>query len=119
MGTGRDDLALYLTMEGIRNRLQVLTTVNNPVDSSEEISKGADDPKIQELFDRLDWAVGRLEDVYNETCNKNEALKRWNEIFNTDFFSQFIDEDDDKKDKQLSAAVGAMVASSPKQWACE
>ncbi|MBC8472821.1 MAG: hypothetical protein H8D56_25445 [Planctomycetes bacterium] len=115
---GRDDLALYQTMLAIRDRLNLTTNVYNPVDSSEELSKGSDDPKVEELLDRLDWAIDRLRDVFNETCSKNEALKRWNDIFKTDFFSQFL-EKENGKGNGLGALVGSMAANSPKQWAME
>lgn len=112
----RDDLALYQTMKAIRDRLQLTVRVYNPVDSAEELSKGSDDPEIQELQDRLNWAVSRLQDVFNGTCSKNEALKRWNDIFNCDFFSQFFEKEKDKKDG-LNILVGSASACAPKQWA--
>jgi len=113
---GRDDLALYHTMQTIRDRLKLASNIYNPVDFSEELSKGTDDPKVQELLDRLDWAIDRLRDVFNETCSKNEALKRWDDVFKSYFFSQFLKKNEGNKNG-LSALIGSMTASSPKQWA--
>lgn len=116
----RDDLSLYQTMQAMRDRLNATTSVYNPVDQTEELSKGSDDPKVQELQDRLDWAIDRLQDVFNGTCSKNEALKRWNDIFNTDFFSQFLEKEKDKgsgKNNKLSALAGSAAACAPRQWA--
>lgn len=117
---GRDDLSLYQTMQAMRDRLNARTSVYNPVDQTEELSKGSDDPKVQELQDRLDWAIDRLQDVFNGTCSKNEALKRWNDIFNTDFFSQFLEKEKDKgsgKNNGLSALAGSVATCAPRQWA--
>ncbi len=114
---GRDDEALYDLMQAIYDRLTLSgRQVHNPRDRSEELTKGADDPKMVELEDRLVWALDRLRDVKNETCDKNEAMKRWNEIFNTDFFSQFIEEDEEDKSNGLNALVASMAATAPKQW---
>ena len=113
----RDDAALHDLMQAIENRLTITGhQVYNPRDPSEELTKGADDPKMQELEDRLVWALDRLRDVKNGTCDKNEALKRWNEVFNTDFFSQFIEEDDKDKSSGLNVLVASTAATAPKQW---
>jgi hypothetical protein len=118
---GRDDEALYDLMQATYSRLIVTGhQVFNPCDQGEELTKGADDPKMQELEDRLSWALGRLRDVKNEGCDKNEALKRWNEVFNTTFFSQFIEEEkDEEKSDRLNILVGATAAVAPKPWAVE
>jgi len=115
---GRDDQAFYDTMKAVYNRL-VLSghQVLNPVDPDEELTKGADDPKMRELEDRLSWALDRLRAVKNGTCNRNEALKRWNEVFNTDYFDRFMDDEDDDKDKSLNVLVSSVAVSSPpKPW---
>lgn len=114
---GRDDEAFYNLMQGIYNRLRISGhVVHNPCDSNEELTKGANDPKIQELEERLAWALDRLLDVKNDTCDRNEAMKRWNEVFNTDFFSQFIKEDEDDKSDELNVLVASAAVTAPKQW---
>jgi len=113
----RDDEALYDLMQGIYNLLHVTGhTVNNPCDASEELTKGIDDPKMQELEDRLAWVLDRLRDVKNEICDREEAMKRWNEAFNTDFFSQFIEEDEEKKSNELNVLVTSAAVTAPKPW---
>lgn len=115
---GRDDEALYDLMQGIYNRLLSSGhSVNNPCDASEELTKGADDPKMQELEDRLAWALDRLRNVKNSTCDRDEAMRRWNEIFNTDFFSQFIENDKNDKSDELNVLVTSMTNTAPKPWA--
>ena len=83
----------------------------------EELTKGADDPSMRELVDRLAWALDRLYDVKYGLCDKNEALKRWNEIFNTDFFNQFIEEDKEEGSSKLNVLVNSTKQTAPKQWA--
>ena len=107
-------------MKAIYDRLTISGyQVFNPCDHNEELTKGADDPKMQELKDRLTWALGRLSDVKNEACDKNEAIKRWNEIFNTDFFSQFIEDDNEDNSSGLNVLVSTVAATAPKTWALE
>ena len=91
--------------------------VFNPVDSEEELTKGADDAKMRELEDRLAWALDRLEAVQNETCDRNEALRRWNDVFGTDYFDKFLEEEDeDDADDRLAEVVTTVAPTSPKQW---
>jgi hypothetical protein len=117
---GRDDEALYDLMKTIYDRLAISgNQVFNPQDSDEELTKGAEDPKMRELKDRLSWALDRLRDVKNETCDKNEAMKRWNEIFHTDFFSQFIEDDEEDNSNGLNVLVSTVAAAAPKSWATE
>ena len=114
---GHDDEALHGLMQAIYNRLRFIgRQVYNPRDRTEELTKGTDDPKMREFEDRLAWALERLGDVINGTCNKNEALKRWNEIFNTDYFSQFIEEDKKAEANRLNILVASTAATAPKQW---
>lgn len=114
---GRDDEALHGLMQAVCNRLRFIGhQVYNPCDRTEELTKGTDDPKMREFEDRLEWALGRLADVKNGTCNKNEAMKRWNEIFNTDYFSQFVEEDKKAETNRLNVLVASTAAMAPKQW---
>jgi len=114
---GRDDETLFDLMQSIYDRLRVAGhLVCNPCDSNEELTKGADDPKMQEFEDRLAWVLDRLSHVQNETCDRDEAMKRWNEVFNTDFFNQFIQEAKDKKYSRLHVLVDSTAPTAPKQW---
>lgn len=116
---GRDDQALFDTMQAIYSRLIMSGhQVFNLVDDNEELSKGPDDSKVQELEDRLKWALDKLRPVKNETCTKNEALKLWKEVFgNDDFFDQLIEEDDEKENKAFNTLVASAATTSPRQWA--
>lgn len=113
----RDDEALYDLLEGIHTRISLLNRkVYNPCDRNEELTKGSEDPKMRELEDRLAWAIGRLQVVKIGRCDKNEAMKRWNEIFNTDFFRRYIEENEKDKLRSLNILVSSTAATAPKQW---
>ena len=116
---GRDDQALFDTMQAIYSRLVMSGhQVFNPVDGSEELTQGPDDSKMQELEDRLKWALDKLRPAKNETCTKNEALKLWKEVFGKDdFFDQFIEEDEGKENKAVNTLVASAATTSPRQWA--
>lgn len=115
--SGRDDEAFFDLLQAINDRLRVTGhAIYNPCDSSEELTKGADAPKMREFEDRLVWALNRLRDVKDETCDRDEAMKRWNEIFNTDFFSKFILDEKDKKSRKLKVLVDSALTTTPKQW---
>lgn len=112
-----DDETLYNLLQDIYNRIIRYTQVFNPKDVTEELTKGVADTKIEELRDRLKWALDQLKDVKSESCDKNEALKRWNKVFNTDFFSQFMEDDDSASEaNKLDILVAASAATAPKSW---
>jgi len=114
----RDDETFYNLMQNIYNRLTISGhQVYNPCDKNEELTKGADDPSMRELEGRLAWALDRLHDVKLGLCDKNEALERWKEIFNTDFFNQFIEEDKEEGSSKLNVLVNSTKQTAPKQWA--
>lgn len=114
---GRDDEALYDAMKAIHTRLLVTLQVYNPVDRTEELTKGGDDPKARELRDRLKWAVDRLLPVKAGTCTKNEALKRWNEVFGTNYFGKYLtDEKPDSSAQKIAKAVAVAAPTAPRSW---
>lgn len=115
----RDDEAFHETVAEMHQRLDIALSVFNPVDSSEELTKGPDDPKTRELRDRLAWVLERLTPVKDETCDRNEALKRWGEVFATDYFAQFMTEEEDggaDKANRVKAAVAAAMPTAPRSW---
>lgn len=114
----RDDDVFYYLMQSIYGRLvSAGHQVYNPCDTTEELTKGKDDPKLQELEDRLAWALSRLKAVKSEPCDKKEALKRWNDIFGTDFFNRYIEEDEEESSKTLNILISSTRETTPKQWA--
>ena len=106
---GRDDEAFYDVISAVLSRLRGDLRVSNPIDGAEELSNGLSDSKMTELRDRLEWAANELRAVKEEKRTKNEALKKWDKVFNSDSFGQFVEEDK-KAGNQEAGLVGAVKA---------
>lgn len=91
----RDDKALRNTMRAIHDALDFNATVYHPIYSSEPIT--ASDASAKFLKDKLSWALDQLEGLDGPDCDRNDALKIWDKVFKTTFFS-------DRADKSVSAA---------------
>ena len=103
----RDDIALYRTMEAMKDRLDGNTVIDHPVTPNETVT--SDDPDAKACFfrDRLKEALDHLESVYAQDCDRDSALKCWDKVFNTTFFSERY-EDEKAKSASLSApAIGS------------
>ncbi len=92
-----DDEALYELFVAIKSRLDYNLTVSHPVLVGETITKTHSDPDMILLKDKLVWAIDKLHILHDEDCTKKTALKAWGEVFNTNFFDEYIDEDDASK----------------------
>jgi len=99
----REDKALHDTMKAIRDRLNGNLVVAHPVTPGETITKGDDDARARFLRDRLTEAVDYLAPLFESDCTREEALKCWDNVFNTTFFI-------DRLDKQVEATAKAAVA---------
>jgi len=83
----REDQSLRDTMEAIRNRLNYNLVVEHPVTPGDKITKGDDDPKARFLRDRLSEALTDLDPLFHSDCTREKALKCWDKVFATKFFS--------------------------------
>lgn len=83
----RQDKALYDTMKAIRDRLNGNLVVAHPVTPGETITKGTDDPRARFLRDRLTEAINTLAPLFEYDCTRAKALKCWDKVFATTFFS--------------------------------
>ena len=83
----REDRSLYQTISKMYNRLIISLVVNHPVTPNETITKGYDDSKARFLKERLKEALDNLAPLFNVGCTRKEALKSWDKVFATDFFS--------------------------------
>lgn len=84
----REDRALYKTMKAIRDRLNWNLVVVHPVTPNETITKGTDDTRARFLRDRLSEAIDTLGPLFDANCTCTKALKCWDKIFATTFFSE-------------------------------
>ena len=83
----REDQALYDTMNAIRDRLTYNLVVKHPVTPGDTITKGNDDPKARFFRERLSDAIANLAPLFERDCARKKALDCWDNVFNTEFFS--------------------------------
>ena len=105
---GREDLALYRTMEGVKNRLDGDTVVEHPVTPDQTITSGDPDARAGFFRDKLGEALDALAPLFEADCDREKALKCWDKAFNTTFFSERYEAEADSK----SAASAPAVRSS-------
>lgn len=87
----REDIALYETMKAIRDRLNWSLEIFHPVTPNETITKDAKDARARFLRDRLSEAIGTLAPLFESGCSRANALKCWDRVFATTFFSDRAD----------------------------
>ena len=104
----REDLALYRTMEAIKIRLDSDTVIDHPVTPNETITSGDPDAKATFFRERLGEALNALVPLFGGDCDREKALKCWDKVFNTTFFSERYEAESQAK----SAAAAPAVKSS-------
>lgn len=100
----REDVALYDTMNAIRDRLELNLEVKHPVTPNETITKGTNDPKAVFLKEKLSDALSCLSVLFESECTRKQALDAWDKVFNTTYFSAQLGE-------EKSYAAAAFVSS--------
>jgi hypothetical protein len=103
----REDRALYDTMKAIRDRLNLNLVVVHPVTPNETITKGIDDARARFLRDRLTETIDTLAPLFEADCTRTKALKCWDKVFATTFFS---DRDEPKSQVKTGLLKVASVA---------
>lgn len=84
----REDRALYDTMVATRDRLNQSLEIAHPTINGEWLTKGPDDAQAQYLLEKLDWAIEQLAVLFDPECTRKQALKAWDKVFATTFFSE-------------------------------
>jgi hypothetical protein len=102
---GREDTSLYDTMKAIRDRLNISLVVKHPVTPNDTITCGDADPKAAYLRDRLAEAIEWLEPLFSHDCDRETALKCWDKVFNTSFFSERVEK------KEAAAAAPSIITA--------
>lgn len=100
----REDLALYRTMEAIKSRLDADTVIKHPVTPNQTITSGNPDAKARFFRDKLGEALDYLAPLFEDDCNREKALKCWDRVFNTTFFSERFEGESDAKSAALTPA---------------
>lgn len=101
----REDRALYDTMKSIRDRLKLNLEVAHPVTPNETITNGTDDARARFLRDRLSEAIDSFAPLFEADCTRTKALKCWDKVFATTFFS-------DRDEPKSQANVGLLKVAS-------
>jgi hypothetical protein len=104
---GREDRALYDTMVAIRDRLNWDLEVKHPVTPDDYITSGRDDAKARSFRDKLTKAVDALAPLFDSSCTRQRALKCWDEVFATTFFSERYE-----AEQRAAVAAPAIVTST-------
>ena len=107
----REDVALYDTMKAIRDRLNVSLVVEHPCTPGDTITTGNDDPKASFLRDRLSEALTWLAPLFASDCDREKALKCWDKVFATKFFSGRLQ----KQKEGQSGGAGILTAGLLRQ----
>lgn len=78
----RDDVSLFETMKRVRDRLSWNTEVVNPANISQSLTtREKDKTRVKNLKEKLDFAVEKLNDLFDADCDALKAFKAWNEVF--------------------------------------
>jgi hypothetical protein len=101
----REDRSLYYTMKAVRDRLKANLKVEHPVTPNETITNGDEDPKAQFLHDRLTEALDNLAPLFEEKCTYDGALKCWDKVFSTTYFS-------DRNKIEVKSALASLLRSA-------
>jgi hypothetical protein len=103
----REDKSLYDTMKAIRDRLNWNLVVQHPVTPNETITSGSDDARARFLRDKLSEALDTLAPLFAHGRTRTQALKCWDKVFATSFFS---DQEEARAKAAASLLRGASVA---------
>ena len=103
----REDRALCDTMVAIRDRLNWNLEVAHPVTPGDYITSGTDDARARSFRDKLIDAIDALQPLFDADCTRERALKCWDKVFATTFFSERLEDE-----KRASVAAPAIVTSA-------
>ena len=101
----REDVALYDTMVAIRDRLARYLRIAHPVTPGDYITDGFDDAPARMFRDKLTDAIDWLQPLFRNDCTRERALKCWDKVFATKFFSERLEKD-------AQASTPAVVSSA-------
>ena len=103
----REDRALYTTMVAIRDRLNWSLQIAHPVTPGDYITTGPDDARVRCFRDKLTDAIDTLQPLFESDCTRDRALKCWDKVFATTFFSERLEEE-----QRAAVAAPAIISSA-------
>jgi hypothetical protein len=103
----REDRALYDTMVAIRDRLNWDLIIAHPVTPGDTITSGYDNAKARCLREKLTEAINTLAPLFEADCTREKALKCWDKVFATTFFSERLE-----AEQRATVAAPAIIGSA-------
>ncbi|RJP53430.1 MAG: hypothetical protein C4583_04595 [Anaerolineaceae bacterium] len=83
---GRDDDSLRDTWKAIKARLDITLQIEHPVLKGKKLAEW-DDEGVRFFSDCLADVLKKLEILDEQGCTREKALKAWDSVFNTSYFS--------------------------------
>ena len=97
-------------MVAMRNRLNWNLEIKHPIIEGENLTKDSDEGRTKFLREKLNWAIGELDVLFEADCTHSQALKAWDQVFNTTFFSDRLnDEESENQKAEDTTALGATI----------
>ena len=115
----REDNALYATMVAMRDRLNGNLEIAHPTVDGDWLTRGSDDGRTKFLREKLDWAIGKLSVLFDADCTRARALKAWDTVFNTTYFSERLKDEETEGKDGISAGVSAGILIKGAEKAAE
>jgi len=103
----REDEALDGTMVAIRDRLDGDLEIAHPVTPDDYITGGPDDTKARCFRDKLTEAIDSLQPLFEAGCTRAKALKCWDKVFATTFFSERLE-----NEARAAVSAPAIISSA-------
>ena len=92
----REDRAFRNLLSAVKAGLEENSEIKNPAgDSIEVLTKSSDANKIAKLIRQIGKTLEALNVLDDPNCSKRRARDAWDKAFNTDFFRNLGDDDDD------------------------
>ena len=106
----REDKALYDTMVAMHDRLNRDLEIQHPIIEDENLTKDSGEGRTKFLREKLNWAIDELDVLFKTDCTQSQALKAWDKVFDTTFFSDRInDEETENQKAEDTTGLGATI----------
>lgn len=93
----RLDKIFYDVITSIRNRLIYNLEIYNPVEANISLlQKESDRDKVENLKNRLNTYIDKLDIIFKNECTEKKAISAWNDFFNHSYWSDLADKVDNK-----------------------
>jgi len=105
----RDDIAFHALLKTIKARLdRGDKTAQHPDPETDENFASGREAKMDSLQAKLDEWLPKLEILDDPDCTKKQALDAWNKFFNTHYFDQYIEDEDNPENRNCFVAMGGI-----------